>query len=213
MGRISKNGVIVADPLHKSEADGRTHGLHLAERGAAIAESDVDETSIQGFEAERMKARTLLTGAEEKKLLRKIDWHIMPLCSLMFLLKNMDYDNISNARIMNAETPRNIMTQLGMSSNQYALLAVLYYVRLRETDRLMDESTDLVSRFRTSCSRHLPICCLSECGLRDGKRGSCLPGVSYYAVMRRARLRAAFTQHASFSASQRLVCSLESSCR
>jgi len=69
-------------------------------------DSDVDSTDIHGFDAERMRARTLLTVQEEKKLLRRIDWHIMPLCSIMFMLKNMDADNISNARIMNLETPR-----------------------------------------------------------------------------------------------------------
>lgn len=115
-----------AEPIHSTETRIDDNGLHLARRGAAVVGSDIDDDSIQGFETDRMKARTLLTADEEKKLLRKIDWHIMPLCSLMFLFKNMDADNISNARIMNADTPQNIMIQLGLSSNAYALLAVLY---------------------------------------------------------------------------------------
>jgi hypothetical protein len=49
--------------------------------------------------------------------------------SLLFLMKNLDADNISNARIMNRGTDRNIMTQLGMTSDEYNLLNVLYYVR------------------------------------------------------------------------------------
>ena len=117
-----------AAPIHAPETKVDDKGLHLAQRGGQVAGSDIDEDSIQGFEADRMKARTLLTADEEKKLLRRIDWHIMPLCSLMFLFKNMDADNISNARIMNLDTPRNIMTELGLSSNAYALLAVMYYV-------------------------------------------------------------------------------------
>ena len=91
-------------------------------------DSDVDPSEIQGFDVERMRGRTLLTAKEEKKLLRRIDWHIMPFCSFMFMLKNMDAQNISNARIMNLDTDQNIMTQLGLSSNAYALLPVLYYV-------------------------------------------------------------------------------------
>lgn len=43
-------------------------------------------------------------------------------------MKNIDADNISNARIMNKGTPRNIMTQLDMTSDEYNLLNVLYYV-------------------------------------------------------------------------------------
>lgn len=36
---------------------------------------------------------------------------------------------ISNARIMNQGTGHNIMTQLGITSNEYNLVTVLYYVR------------------------------------------------------------------------------------
>lgn len=35
---------------------------------------------------------------------------------------------VSNARIMNRGTDQNIMAQLGMSSDAYALVTVLYYV-------------------------------------------------------------------------------------
>jgi hypothetical protein len=34
----------------------------------------------------------------------------------------------SNARIMNKGTDQNIMTQLGLTSNEYNLVTVLYYV-------------------------------------------------------------------------------------
>jgi hypothetical protein len=108
-----KNVAIADEPIHTADTKIDDNGLHLAQRGGRVVGSDIDENSIQGFEVDRMKARTLLTADEEKKLLRKIDWHIMPLCSLMFLFKNMDADNISNGRIMNADTPQNIMTQLG----------------------------------------------------------------------------------------------------
>ena len=92
----------------------------------------VDKTAIadqpDGFDAERMRGRSLLTAAEEKALLRRIDWRMMTICSFLFLLKNMDADNISNARIMNRGTPRNIMTELKLTSDEYSLLTVLYYV-------------------------------------------------------------------------------------
>lgn len=123
----SRASVIVADPVHTTHTQEKD-ALHLARRGGDVVDSDVDSNEIAGFDAERMRARTLLTADEEKKLLRRIDLHIMTLCSFMFMLKNMDADNVSNARIMNLETPRNIMTQLRMSSDQYALLAVVYYV-------------------------------------------------------------------------------------
>ena len=102
-------------------------GFHYARRGS-VAEPAPGDSSIEGYDAERMAARTLLSADEEKKLLRKIDWHLMTLCSVMFLLKNIDADNVSNARVMNKGTPTNIMTQLGMTSNEYNLVTTLYYV-------------------------------------------------------------------------------------
>lgn len=69
-------------------------GLHFVRRGETVDEDAISE-DIAGYDAERMKARTSLTFEEEKKLLRRIDWHIMPLVSIMFLLKNIDYANVS----------------------------------------------------------------------------------------------------------------------
>jgi len=66
--------------------------LHFAKRGELLSEDAL--LSISGFEAERMRARALLTVEQEKKLLRRIDWHIMPLCALMFLMKNLDSNNV-----------------------------------------------------------------------------------------------------------------------
>jgi hypothetical protein len=61
----------------------------------------------------------------------------------MFLLKNMDYQNVScdscpedetddsqaaNARIMNKGTDQNILTQLHMTANEYNFVSTVYYV-------------------------------------------------------------------------------------
>ncbi|KAK8081132.1 pantothenate transporter [Apiospora hydei] len=91
-------------------------------------DSGVPSVEISTSDDERSRARQLLTPEEEKKLLRHIDWHLMPLCSIIFIFKNLDSDNVSNARIMNRGTERNIMTQLGMSSDAYALVTVFYYI-------------------------------------------------------------------------------------
>ena len=78
----------------------------------------------------------------------------------MFMLKNMDAQNISNARIMNLDTDQNIMTQLGLSSNAYGLLPVVYYVSRTQIAALY--GIDVRSRSRTSSLKHLRIYCLRE---------------------------------------------------
>lgn len=52
-------------------------------------------SDITGYDHERMKDRGLLTYEEEKKLLRRVDWRLMPLCALIFLVKNVDANNVS----------------------------------------------------------------------------------------------------------------------
>lgn len=96
----------------------------LVQRGTTANDDAIDPTE----EEIAQRNRTLLSAQEEKALLRRIDWRIMTVCSILFLLKNIDADNISNARIMNRGTDRNIMTELKMTSDQYNLLNVLYYV-------------------------------------------------------------------------------------
>lgn len=36
-----------------------------------------------------------LTAREEKKLLRRIDWHLLPLLSIMYVVKTIDAANVS----------------------------------------------------------------------------------------------------------------------
>ncbi|KAL4997169.1 major facilitator superfamily domain-containing protein [Aspergillus recurvatus] len=104
------------------------HEHQLAKRGEAATPSSQVLSHISGYDPALMSARTLLTPAEEKKLLRRIDWRLMTLCSLIFMFKNLDSNNASNARIMNQGTTMNIMTQLGITSNEYNLVTVLYYI-------------------------------------------------------------------------------------
>lgn len=68
--------------------------IHVVRRGEEVEDDTSLENGIVGYDAERMRARTLLSESEEKRLMRRVDWHLMPLCSIMFLLKNMDYQNV-----------------------------------------------------------------------------------------------------------------------
>ncbi|KAE8381566.1 major facilitator superfamily domain-containing protein [Aspergillus bertholletiae] len=118
----------VISEQHSGDNHRKDKTLHYASRGQALSDESNDIDNIAGFDAEWMRARTSLTTDEEKRLLRRVDWHIMPLCAIMFLLKNIDSENVANAKIMNKGTNRNILTQLGMTADQYSLVTVLYYI-------------------------------------------------------------------------------------
>jgi hypothetical protein len=42
--------------------------------------------------------RALLSYEEEKKLLRRVDWRLVPMCALIFLVKSLDVNNASRAQ-------------------------------------------------------------------------------------------------------------------
>jgi hypothetical protein len=63
---------------------GRNH-LHFVPRSEVLPEyGDTDSReTIVGYDADLMGARVTLSNNEEKKLLRRIDWHLIPLLSIM----------------------------------------------------------------------------------------------------------------------------------
>lgn len=147
-------------------------GFYHAARGE-VFDAQGDQ-AIQGFDAERMRARTYLTTAEEKKLIRRIDWHLLCSClktwtwimcglpSHPILYSLIDiHCKVSNARIMNRGTPQNIMTQLNLTSDEFALVTVLYYVRftLLMLTVLRHITNSQIPRFPISFSKHPQICC------------------------------------------------------
>lgn len=68
------------------------------------------------------------TYAEEQKLLRKVDLHLMPLLVLIHLLRNLDNNNISYVYIMNQGTDSNIINELNFTREQWAWTASVYFI-------------------------------------------------------------------------------------
>ena len=58
-------------------------------------------------------------SAEYRKIVSKIDWHILPFLCLLYLFSILERVNIGNARIINFEDGQGQMErELGMSANQ-----------------------------------------------------------------------------------------------
>ncbi|KAI1066877.1 hypothetical protein LB506_012048 [Fusarium annulatum] len=100
-------------------------------RGESVPNSGDIDDNIVGYDGTLMGARTRLSSQQEKKLLRRIDWHLIPLLSVMYMVKSIDASNVSNARIMDRGTPRNIMTELNISADDYNFVTMAYYVCLQ----------------------------------------------------------------------------------
>ncbi|KKK15221.1 putative MFS transporter [Aspergillus ochraceoroseus] len=83
-----------------------------------IAQYAVDHAPDAELTIER-DANDPALSAREKALIWKQDLHIVPLCAVIFLLCYLDRSNIGNARILNAESGHDLLTETGMSSYQY----------------------------------------------------------------------------------------------
>lgn len=92
MATVKTPAITSAEAAEISSSSSVDDGFHRVRRGEVVGDY---EDSINGYDAERMRARTALTAEEEKKLIRRIDWHLMPLCSLIFMFKGLDADNVS----------------------------------------------------------------------------------------------------------------------
>ncbi|KAM5545341.1 hypothetical protein V8D89_000954, partial [Ganoderma adspersum] len=63
-----------------------------------------------------------LTPEEERRLWRKIDWHIVPIITIMYLCSFVDRSNIGNAKL------QGIVTQLDLTGDRYNVALSLYFL-------------------------------------------------------------------------------------
>jgi len=89
----------------------------------ALPDSDakvgtLDPASASTSELEDDTAGTI----NERKLLRKLDWRLLPAVGILYLLSFLDRSNVGNARI------EGLATDLHMTGNQYLTGLTLYFV-------------------------------------------------------------------------------------
>ncbi|KAH7268685.1 major facilitator superfamily domain-containing protein [Fusarium solani] len=127
--QVSNEKASVAAPIYSStEEPSREQHFKVVARGDPLSSSDDVRGEITGYDDSLMRARAALSSTEEKKLLRRIDWHLIPLLAIMYMVKTIDASNVSNARIMDRGTPRNIMIELRVTPDQYNFVTAAYYI-------------------------------------------------------------------------------------
>ncbi|KAH9919552.1 MFS general substrate transporter [Fomitopsis serialis] len=63
-----------------------------------------------------------LTPEQEAKLWRKVDWHILPILTIMYLCSFLDRGNIGNAKL------QGLTTQLDLTGNKYNIALTMYFI-------------------------------------------------------------------------------------
>ncbi|KAI2471606.1 DNA-repair protein rad2 [Annulohypoxylon bovei var. microspora] len=82
----------------------------------------MSETKIQVQDADAEIATDPTFGVDEKKLLRKLDLHIIPLVMLLYTFSFLDRVNIGNARLYSMEK------DLGLVGNQFQVAVSIFFV-------------------------------------------------------------------------------------
>ncbi|ORY22849.1 MFS general substrate transporter [Naematelia encephala] len=72
--------------------------------------------------------RDRFTYADSKRLLRKADWHILPILIFLYTSKGMDTSMTSFVATLNKGKNTNILKYLGTDTDKYAFAATVYYV-------------------------------------------------------------------------------------
>jgi len=62
------------------------------------------------------------SGIDERKLLRRIDWHVVPWLAVLYLLNFLDRGNIGNAKLYN------MTTDLHITDNQYLIALTVFFL-------------------------------------------------------------------------------------
>lgn len=82
-------------PTDEPPTPGKTN-VHYVNRNENGDLPEYVAGAIPGYDGNIMRSRATLSSTEEKRLLRRIDWHLIPLLAVMYMLKSVDFSNVSS---------------------------------------------------------------------------------------------------------------------
>ncbi|KAJ4509233.1 hypothetical protein HRR78_006134 [Exophiala dermatitidis] len=80
------------------------------------------EKELTSVQKESAGASPRIDPELERRVVRKIDWHVTPLVTFLFLLSFLDRSNIGNARIAGMEE------DLDLDGDRYDWLLTIFYI-------------------------------------------------------------------------------------
>ncbi|KAL0262605.1 hypothetical protein SLS55_001573 [Diplodia seriata] len=67
------------------------------------------------------------SAAEDKAIMRKVDRRFLVLIGLIYVIKNIDYMNAANVKVLQVGQPSNILNELSMTANQYNWVSYIIF--------------------------------------------------------------------------------------
>lgn len=70
----------------------------------------------------------VIDPARERALIRKQDLRIVPLSATIYLLCYLDRSNVGNAKVLNADTHNDLLSETAMTSYQYTIALMVFLI-------------------------------------------------------------------------------------
>ncbi|CAI7585348.1 unnamed protein product [Penicillium glandicola] len=91
--------------------------------------SDISKTPVvETTTLDREEFLATFSLEEEKKIRRKVDKRFFLLIGLMYMVKQIDVNNVSSIKVLQVGEDSNILTELNMSANQYNWVSSIYTI-------------------------------------------------------------------------------------
>lgn len=95
------------------------------------ASSPHDESNIHDVDPPNFDRTAFLasfSAAEEKAIICKIDYRLLALAGIIYMVKQIDVNNAASVKVLSPGKPTNILIQLGMTADQYNWVQSTYYI-------------------------------------------------------------------------------------
>lgn len=110
-------------PLKMSSPAPSEHRSHDSPKHA-------DDPVVQAAAIDRAAFLAQFSFAEEKSIIRKVDWRIVSIIGLMSMIRQIDYNNAASVKVLHVGEKSNILIELGMSADQYNWVQSIFFVNL-----------------------------------------------------------------------------------
>jgi hypothetical protein len=111
----------MASKLSPNESDIAQHNG----RSSSTEEEKVEYSNFEDVEAVKQEEQARLsqfTKEEEEAVIRKLDWHLMPLIFVLYSFSVLDRSNLGNAKIAG------MSKDIDIAGNRYAWLGTIFYI-------------------------------------------------------------------------------------
>ncbi|KAK5130038.1 hypothetical protein LTR08_002512 [Meristemomyces frigidus] len=68
------------------------------------------------------------TPAEDKSIMRKVDRRFLLLIGILYMTKNIDYQNAASVKVLQVGESRNVLTELSMTPDEYNWVQSVYFI-------------------------------------------------------------------------------------